>query len=307
MIQNWTTVKVNEPSLVTVGNFDGVHLGHQSLLKNLTEKSKQLNLQAIVVTFDPHPRLFFKKQMKHIQSTQQKVEKIQNYFSGEIIVVRFCQEFAQLNALEYIQEFLKKRLNTKMMIQGKEHIFGRNRTGNIQLLNEQFKSLKYPQPIVLLQNLCLQDHKISSSYIRKLIENKKIEQANKVLGNPFILQGTVVKGFQNGTKLGFPTANIEISENQLIPKSSVYSGCIQIDESKFYPCVVNIGIRPTIEDVNCEKQTVEAHILNFNRKIYGKKVNLKLHCFLRNEIRFKTKEDLALQIKQDILHSETTN
>ncbi len=298
-IYSWKELVFSEPTILTIGNFDGVHQGHQLLLKILQEKAGEFNLKPVVLTFNPHPRIYFKKKMKQIDAISEKIERIKKCVDVEVVVVHFDFDFSELEPEKFVDDFLKKRLKTVMLIQGEEHFFGKNRQGSNTLLKERLVTNTIPNPIVKLQNVILKDSNnvvISSSNIRKLLENGNVEAAHHQLNRPFGFRGVVVQGVQMGCKLGFPTANLETVSNQLIPKRGVYGGKILIDGVS-YNSVINIGIKPTFEE---NQETIEVHILDFNQKIYGKEVFLQLYFRIRGEVKFDSSQGLSWQIQQDV-------
>jgi len=282
-------------SVIAIGNFDGIHIGHQSILDKLKDYPE---LDRVIITFKPHPVLFVNpnKELKLIIADYSDKVDVLNNFNPDIIIL---QEFSNLikNAepIDFIR-VLKEKLNMKYLIVGDDYNFGKNRAGNVNFLNEisnefDFKLIVVPQ--IEENNL-----RITSSCIRKLLLKGKLSIVNKYLYNNFFIKGFVETGAARGRKLGFPTINFKsYAPNQIYPNDGVYITLTKIDgDNKIYKSITNIGNNPTFKE---NKQRIETHILNFNRDIYFKKIKIYFLEKLRSEIEFGSTDKLVAQIKID--------
>ncbi len=285
--------------IITIGTFDGVHVGHQKILDAIVKKAQLLGGESVLLTFSPHPRLVLfpdSHQLKLIQTETEKIEKLSKTGLENLIVFPFTFEFSRLTAMEFVRDILVNKLNIHTIVIGYDHQFGRNREGNIQYLKDV--STVYDFEAVEIPAKEIDEVNISSTKIRKAIENGDIERANLFLGVPFELNGTVIKGAQIGRTIGFPTANLFIEDPiKIIPVNGVYVVAVFLDEVRFKG-VMNIGFRPTI-DTSLRKQ-IEIHIFDFEKDIYGMELKVEIVTRLRDEIKFDSKEALVEQIQQDI-------
>lgn len=292
--------EIKEPfkkSVVTIGNFDGVHLGHQELLSRAIEKSKELDAPSIAITFDPHPLKSIRPDNPPSLITihSQKKKLIEENGIENLLTICFSSEFANLGAIEFIEDILIKKLNAKAVIVGRDYMFGKNRQGNIDLLAEYGK--KYDYELILPEWIKFQGERISSTLVRKAVMDGKLDHAKSMLGRFYRINGEVIHGRdRGGKKLGFPTANIELAD-ELCPKTGVYAVKVFL-ENQMYQGVANIGYSPTFDD---HKFTVEVHILDFDEDIYGKKIRVDFVERLRGEVKFSGLNQLSAQIKEDAL------
>ncbi len=286
----------NSPKIIIIGNFDGVHKGHQELIKFSQKIAKERNYKLGILTFEPHPISFFSSNIKNYRITNKslKAEILAGFAIDFLINAEFNQEFANISAEDFIEKILVRKLNSKIVITGEDFIFGKNRRGNKNLLSEYSKNLGFEYISCSLKN---DDNNIkySSRNIRKEIEQANLEAVNKMLGRNYIIEGEVRKGRAEGRKLGFPTANLEF-EDFIIPKFGVYFCNINI-ENKTYKALANIGIRPSF---NLSEPLIEVHIPNFSQDIYGKKIKVELVKFIRDEKKFNSIDELKAQISDDI-------
>ncbi len=285
--------------IITIGTFDGVHVGHQKILDAIVKKAQLLGGESVLLTFSPHPRLVLfpdSHQLKLIQTEAEKIDKLSKTGLENLIIFPFTFEFSRLTAMEFIRDILVNKLSIHTIVIGYDHQFGRNREGNIQYLKDV--STVYDFEAVEIPAKEIDEVNISSTKIRKAIENGDIERANLFLGVPFELNGTVIKGAQIGRTIGFPTANLFIEDPiKIIPVNGVYVVAVFLDEVRFKG-VMNIGFRPTI-DTSLRKQ-IEIHIFDFEKDIYGMELKVEIVTRLRDEIKFDSKEALVEQIQQDI-------
>ena len=286
-------------AVITIGNFDGVHIGHQALFHKVIEKARELDGTSIAMTFEPHP-IRTLKQNDHpplITLYEQKAELIATAGFNILICIPFTQKFASIPAKEFIEEILVNRIGMKAIVVGKDYTFGKNREGNLDLLKIYGKRIGFEVIVVMgIQISNNSKDKISSTTIRELISEGKVAEAQKLLGRHYQIRGTVMKGRDRGGRLlGFPTANIKLYD-ELSPKTGVYAVTVECKASK-YKGVANIGYSPTFDD---RIFTVEAHILDFNDDIYGQKIRINFIQRLRDEKKFLNTSELSDQIKKDI-------
>lgn len=288
-----------ENAVITIGNFDGVHIGHQALFYQVIEKARALQGTSVVMTFEPHP-IRVLKQNNHpplITLYEQKAELIAKAGIDILICIPFTREFASIPAKEFVEEILVKRIGMKAVIVGEDYTFGKNREGNLDLLKTYGKRIGFEVIVVKkIQTSNNSEGKISSTGIRELISEGRVAEARKLLGRHYQIRGTVMRGRDRGGRLlGFPTANINLYD-ELSPKTGVYAVAIECKGSK-YNGVANIGYSPTFDD---SIFTVEAHILDFNDDIYGQKIRVNFIKRLRDEKKFLNISELSDQIKKDI-------
>jgi len=287
-------------AVITIGNFDGVHLGHQKLFRNLKEKAIALNGTSIAMTFEPHPVRVLKKNnhLPLITLYEQKVELIKKTGIDVLICIPFTQEFATISAEKFVEDILVKRIGIKAIAVGEDYTFGKNREGNIDLL--KILGNKCGFEVIVINELHISNiypEKISSTKIRELVMAGKIAESQKLLGRYYQIRGKVEVGRDRGGKLlGFPTANINLYD-ELRPEIGVYAVTVECKGEKFKG-VANIGYSPTFDD---NIFTVEVHILNFEENIYGQKIRVNFIDRLRNEKKFSNISELSEQIKKDII------
>ncbi len=286
-----------DPTALTVGTFDGVHLGHKLLLQKLSQKAEKKSLKTALATFYPHPQeiLNSKRPPIGLLSTQEeKISLLEEAGLDILLVIPFSVEFAQTSAVDFCKKILIEGLNASEIIVGYDHAFGKNREGSLQTLNAL--SQEYSYGVELVKEFNLNSHKINSTTIRNLISNGDLETANKLLGYEFLLSGKVIKGDQRGRLLGFPTANLETQPSKLLPQDGVYAVRVN-HQNKVYKGVLNIGLRPTFDRQN---RSVEVFIFDFDEEIYGEKLSLSLVAKIRGEKKFNEIEDLKIRIATDI-------
>lgn len=289
-------------AVVTIGAFDGVHIGHKKILNRLTELSSLVNGESVLITFWPHPRFVLKKDAEPIgllNTLEEKIHLLDTYHIDHLLILNFNEEFAKLTADDFIENILIKAIGTRFLVLGYDHRFGNNREGSIDYLNlnkERFGIESIEIPKQEIESLA-----ISSTLIRKALLNGDSAVANQNLGYPYLLRGFVIEGNKLGRTIGFPTANIFIEDqDKLIPKNGVYAVYVYI-EGERYKGMLNIGVRPTIN--NDKRRTIEVHIFDFNEDIYGKTVRLELHSFMRDEAKFEGLDALIAQLKKDEINS----
>jgi riboflavin kinase/FMN adenylyltransferase len=292
-------VKPYKNAVVTIGNFDGVHKGHQALIKGIIEKAAAIDGTSVALTFEPHPMRVL-KQNNHpplITLYDQKVELLSQSGLDVLICIPFTREFASITAKEFIEDILVKRIGMKAIVIGSDYAFGRNREGDINFLKKHAKPLGFevlvPDWIQISET---RPNRISSTRIRELVRDGAVEEVVDLLGRNYQIRGKVEAGRNRGGKLlGFPTANIKLHD-ELSPKIGVYAVTVECQGEKFKG-VANIGYSPTFDD---HKFTVEVHILDFNHNIYGQRIRVNFISRLRDEKKFSNIKALSEQIKNDI-------
>ncbi len=286
-------------AVLTIGNFDGVHKGHLVLLDKVREKADSMNGTAIAMTFEPHPIRVLKKNNppQHITLYEQKVELLSQTGLDFLIRIPFTEQFASITAKEFVEEWLVKRIGMKTIVVGKDYSFGKHREGDVNFLKTCAAQSGFEVVVVDWQQISTHDTtRISSTKIRELVMEGKIEAAEKLLGRYYQIRGQVVRGRDRGGKLlGFPTANINLHD-ELCPKTGVYAVTVECEAGR-YRGVANIGYSPTFDD---HVFTVEVHLLDFNEDIYGQKIRVNFASRLRGEIKFSNIPELSNQITKDI-------
>ena len=284
----------NIPSVITVGTFDGIHIGHQKILNSLARFAKENSLKSVVITFDPHPRKIINKKnsIELINTIEEKKEKLKTLGIDYLIVQKFDQKFSETEANKFV-EILKNNINIEKLIVGYDHRFGKNRNADINDLKKYGKKLNFE--VIEVDALEIEEVNISSTKIRSAIKDGNIRLANSYLDYNFFLSGEVVKGHSRGKELGFPTANLKIDEDKIIPKNGVYLVKSKIDHQDIYG-MMNIGYNPTF---NNKSKKIETHFFNLNKNLYEKIIKIELLEYIREEKRFKTIDDLIQRLKLD--------
>ncbi len=284
-------------TVFTQGTFDGVHLGHQQILEQLTDMARQTGGETVVLTFWPHPRLFLfpdDNQLKLLQTLEEKLELFARCQIDNVIVLPFTKEFSNIHPEDYIREILVNRLNVSVAIVGYDHRFGRNREGDIKLL--QTFQHQYGFKVIEIAAEDIDEITISSTKIRNALLSGDVETANKYLGRPYNFSGKVVKGMQLGRQLGYPTANIELNEPfKLVPAIGVYAVKCLV-EGLPYGGMMNIGNNPTIPG---KSFSIEVHIFDFQKDIYDTNIEVSIIARLRDEKKFENIEELSLNLRLD--------
>lgn len=298
---NLSNFKSTNKTFVTIGTFDGVHIGHQKVIKKLIKSAKKNKATAVLLTFFPHPRMVLQKdlEIKLINTINERKKLLDSLGLDILIIQEFSMEFAKLSALDFVRNILVNSLNISKLVIGYDHHFGKNREGNFEQLKEY--GYTYNFKVNKISQKEISDITVSSTKIRNAIENGEIEKANSYLGYNFMLTGSVVEGKNLGEKIGFPTANLHIVEAyKLIPKTGAYIVKSNIDGKQVFG-MMNIGFRPTVSGKN---QTIEVHFFNFDTQIYGKTIQIDILKFLREEQKFDSVEALKNQLAKDKKTSE---
>lgn len=286
-------------AVVTIGNFDGVHIGHQALFYEVIERAHAIDGTSIAVTFEPHPLRVLKRNASPplITIFEQKVELIERSGLDVLISIPFTLEFAAMSAQRFVEDLLVRKIGMKAIVVGEDYAFGKNREGDIELLSALAPRLGYEVVVTgMIRTVKGTLDRISSTAIRELVQTGEMAQAGRMLGRHFQLRGTVVTGRDRGGKLlGFPTANLKL-EDELCPKTGIYAVTVEI-EGRLLQGVANIGYSPTFDDMQF---TVEVHILDFNEMIYGRKIRVNFIQRIRDEAKFAGLAALKAQIAADV-------
>ncbi|KKB38932.1 bifunctional riboflavin kinase/FAD synthetase [Bacillus thermotolerans] len=285
------------PLVMALGFFDGVHLGHQQVIGTAVEKANQQGAKSAVMTFDPHPSIVLghkHKQVQYITPLEEKIKRIELLGVDYFFVVRFTSSFAALNPQEFIDSYIIG-LNVRHVVAGFDYTYGRLGKGTMETL--PFHS-REAFTFTTVEKLEDSEEKISSTRIRQLLNEGEVAEASRLLGRPYEVKGTVIHGDKRGRKIGFPTANIEVEQECLVPQSGVYAVKVKIKE-EWYNGVCNIGYRPTFKNPDERSLSIEVHIFDFKQSIYGEEVTVKWYTRLRGEQKFDGIEALVAQIDRD--------
>lgn len=284
-------------AVVTIGTFDGVHIGHQVILKNLVSKAKEIGGESVVVTFYPHPRQVLSNDscIRFISTQEEKIRHLEALGIDNLIIIKFTKEFANTSSEDFIRNYIVKNIHPAVLIIGYDHHFGNNRQGDFEMLYQLGNTCHFN--VEKIQEQDIENVAISSTKIRHFLENGDIKNANKLLGYHFSYTGKVIHGQGVGHKIGYPTANIEVKDEfKLIEKPGVYATFVDF-EGKSYPAMTYIGSRPTLHDNR--PQSIESHVINFDRDLYEKEIKLRFVDFVRDDKRFDDTDALKQQISID--------
>lgn len=291
-------------AVITIGTFDGVHLGHQKIIEQLKKAAIEVKGESVVISFHPHPRAIIqlnKQPVCILNTLEEKIELLEKTGINHLVIIPFTESFAQQSAVDYIKHFLVDTFHPHTIIIGYDHKFGRNREGDYKLLASlsstfNFKAKEIPQQV-------LQEVSINSTSIREALLHHDVSKANTLLGYSYFFEGIVVEGNKKGRTIGFPTANLLIEDKEkLVPGDGVYAAKCLIVNSQWSMIndqlngMMNIGVRPT---VNGKQRTIEVHLFDFDENIYGKTLKIFVHAFLRNEQKFDGLDALKKQLFVD--------
>lgn len=287
--------------IVTMGTFDGVHLGHQKLIEQMVKDAKEKNGSSVLITFHPHPKQVLypdTEPIKMLQTLEEKINFLQKTALDHLVILPFSHEISRWSAEDFVRNVFVKGISAKKIYMGYDHRFGKNRTGNFSLMQEL--ATLYHFEIHQLPAVLKETSPISSTKIRTAVTNGEIAVANQMLGHSFCLSGKVIHGKKLGRTIDVPTANIQIhNPHKMIPKFGVYLGIAMVegDDNK-YKAAINIGVRPTVDDE--PRLHIEAHLISFNQDVYDKIITLELFERIRDEQKFEHFDQLIQQIKSDI-------
>ena len=289
--------KKHKNSIILIGNFDGIHLGHQKLFKLAKTYKKKYSLKIGVLTFEPMPKMFFNPNLKNfrLSNLNQKIENLSKLNVDFVIIKKFNRKFSKTKSISFIKETLGKKLNPKFIFVSNNFRFGNKREGDVKQLMRHEKLCNYkivkPQPLVIKKRI------ISSSLLRKYLQSGKLNHVNKLLNRNWSIEGKIQKGRQLGKKIGFPTANIDIN-SYVLAKPGVYAVKVKKKKSsKYIKGIANLGYRPTF---NGKKILLEVHLFNFSENLYNKYLKVEFLKFIRAEKKFKNVDQLRKQIKVDL-------
>jgi riboflavin kinase/FMN adenylyltransferase len=284
-------------AVVTSGTFDGVHLGHQKILLRLKDIALKKNGETVLITFWPHPRMVVnseKKTLRLLSTFEEKVSLLEKFGVDHLVIIPFTEAFSQLSSQEFIQTVLVDQIHTQCLVIGYDHKFGKNREGSFEYLKTHAADFGFEVEEISREDV--DDSGVSSTKIRKALEQGDVKTAARYLGRPYELDGKVVKGQQLGRSIGFPTANIQVeSEFKLLPKDGVYAVMVVMEQDQ-YRAMLNIGNRPTVQG---NEKTVEAHLLGFEGDLYGKQLQVLFIDFIREQQDFGSLEALRQQLVLD--------
>ena len=301
VVQNIGNYSAQNPSILTIGTFDGVHIGHQKIIKDLVKVAKKNNLCSIVLTFFPHPRMVLQKEsdLKMIDTLEEKQQFLEKMGVDVLIVHPFSRAFSRLTALEFTRDLLVNQLKISQLVVGYDHRFGRNREATIDDLKSF--GLDYNFTVDEIPSQDIESIAVSSTKIRNALNKGDLKTANQFLGRPFGLTGTVVKGDGIGKKFGFPTANIQVKQDyKLRPQNGVYLVRSELSGIAFFG-MMNIGMRPTVSGKTTQ---TEIHFFNLDQNLYDLEISLEVLEKIREEVKFNSTNELTEQLKKDRINCE---
>ncbi len=287
--------------VITMGVFDGVHLGHRMLLSRVVKEAEKSGSDAVAVTFDPHPRIVLTGDHTHLRfltDIEERIFLLNQTGIGHLVIIPFTHELSRMTAREYVETILCRHLGIRHLVTGFNHHFGRRHEGDSNTITECSTRMDFM--VTREEALTVNGEVVSSSLIRKLLEEGEARKASAMLGYDYFLRGKVVSGKKIGRGLGFPTANIAPRfAYKLIPRSGVYAVEIMVEgDTEWHAAMLNIGLRPTIKESDGSR-TIEAHIINFDSDLYGKDVTVRFSERLRDEMKFSSIEELVAQLGRD--------
>lgn len=299
IFQGFETLEDIPNPVLTIGTFDGVHLGHQKIINRLNEEAEKVGGESVLFTFYPHPRMVLYPEthgLKLIQTQVEKIDKLRRFGLQNVIVHPFTKEFSRLTALEFVRDYLVNQLHVKKLVIGYDHQFGKNREGSIAFLRDVCDT--YGFEVIEIPPKEINDVNVSSTKVRQAIMDGELEQVQHFLGEPFELHGRVVGGQAMGRQIGYPTANIDVeSEIKLLPKTGVYAVNILLGDGIILEGMMNIGTKPTLTDSN--QISIEVHLFDFQGDIYDQYVTVQLLSRFRDEQKFDSVYELKEQLSRD--------
>lgn len=291
-------ISIQNP-VVTIGTFDGVHLGHQKIIQHLNQEASKMDGESVLFTFFPHPRLVLRPDdtsLKLLQTQTEKLDKLAKIGLQNVIVYPFSLAFSELTAEEFVRDILVEKMGVRTLVIGYDHQFGKNREGGLDYLRSV--SEKYGFNVIEIPAQEIDEVNVSSTKIRKAIESGDVDLAKSYLSDCFEVNGKVVSGEQIGRELGYPTANLDVEDDhKLIPKRGVYAVDVTLDNGQLFKGMMNIGSRPTVSSER--KLQLEVHLFDYQGDLYGQKVRVRFHRFIREEIAFENRNELIDQLKKD--------
>lgn len=285
--------------VLTIGTFDGVHLGHRKIINALCDRAKAMKGESVIFTFDPHPRKVVapnESNLRLVTTLDEKINLLEQSGIDHLIIYPFTKEFSQLSYEHFVEKILVGKIHTRHLVVGYDHKFGKNRQGDFEFLKACAERFGFD--IEKMDVLLMNEANVSSTKIREAIQQGDFETANAYLGYPFMLHGTVVEGQKLGRQLNYPTANVEASDpDKIIPGYGVYAVKVKVDNREFLG-MLNIGNRPTVNH-NADNRSIEVNIFDFNEDIYGQPIELTFYKKLREEQKFSSLEELKAQLSKD--------
>jgi len=294
-----------EDAVITIGAYDGLHLGHQKVIAEVIEQARARGCRSAVVTFDRHPAVIVRPESapKLLTDHEQRLELLEATGIDAAVVLPFDERQSQESALSFIERVLVRCLSTRLIVVGADFHFGRNREGNVELLREVGNTYGFEvAPMVLIPRADGVDEPVSSTAIRRALAGGNVEMAAAMLTRPFEARGEVVQGDQRGRLLGFPTANVEVPNRVCVPADGVYAGWYERPEGDIYPCAINLGRRPTFYE-HADSSLLEAHLIGFDGDLYGEEAKVRFTNFLRSERKFDGIDALVHQLQSDVAHA----
>ncbi|MBL7995804.1 bifunctional riboflavin kinase/FAD synthetase [bacterium] len=292
-------ITYSKNTIITIGTFDGIHRGHQEILKSLVSESALRNWRSVLLTFEPHPQTIIRPeripQMRILTTIGEKADILDKLGVDVLIVAKFDNELASKTGEEFIKDILLSKIGMAKCVIGHDHVFGKNRSGNFDLMMRLSRSCGFE--VNQINAIVHEDTVINSTLIRRLIREGHIEKANQFLNRPYLYSGKIVKGDGRGRAIGYPTANIAGHPLKLVPKNGVYACFVHLKNNK-YMAVTNIGSRPTF--TNADEAIIETHLLDFSNNVYDDEIQIEFLYRIRDEAKFNSTEELKQQISEDI-------
>lgn len=294
IIKSINSIDSIEKSVITIGNFDGLHKGHQVLIKEAVKSANTKGIKSVLFTFENHPSNYFAKSpIKNIITNKEKLNRVKRLGIDIVVMIPFDEYMTKISPIEFVKEILIEKLGAKKIVVGHDFTFARKKEGNTKLLEKL--SNEYGFELEIINPIKINDIRVSSTYIRQLVAEGCVEKVKEYLGYNYEIKGQVIKCKQLGRTIGFPTANIEISDDLLIPRSGIYVTRVYVDGNVHYGAT-NIGYNPT---VNGDKLSIETNILNFDEDIYGQVIKIEFLERIRDEKKFNSLDELKAQLKKD--------
>lgn len=302
---NIASLPVFRNAVVTIGTFDGVHIGHQKIITQLRQEAERMNGETVVITFHPHPKKVIADNAHPVyllNTPEEKIELLEKQHIDHLVIIPFTEDFASQTATEYIEKFLWQRFKPHTLIIGYDHKFGKNRSGDYHLLERYAPQLGFN--LIEIPGHLLNEITVSSTRIRQALLSGNVKEATELLGYTYSFEGKVVEGNKLGRTIGYPTANLKVlNEEKLIPGNGVYAVSVIIEHSTIhaYKGMMNIGVRPTVDGTT---RVIEVNIFDFNEDIYGQTLKVHVHSFLRHEQKFNSLDVLKAQLATDKVNAE---
>lgn len=295
VVNSLNQLKDIKDSVVTIGNFDGVHVGHQYLIKTAVEEAKKINTKSVAFTFSNHPVNYFKpNSIKYITTNETKVEVIKSFGIDMVVNIPFNMDILGVSAEEYIKNILVDKLRVKKIVIGHDFTFAKNKEGTVEVLKNLSK--KYNFDVIVVPPIEVDNIRVSSTYIRNLLKSGEVYNIEKFLGRTYSICGEVVPCRQLGRTIGFPTANTNISKDLMLPKEGIYHTKVKVG-NRYFDGATNVGYNPTVENKGF---SVETFILDFNENIYNQTICIYFIERIRDEVKFSSLDELKNQLKKDV-------